>query len=104
MRVAYLIAILPSGSDAPQSLLALCRGHWGIENSLHSVRDVTLVEDRSRIRDFSCPWRFLPPVVTWPFPLFTASFSSHIAASRRSFSYHPRAAFDLLLARASPQQ
>ena len=26
------------------------RGHWGIENSDHHVRDVTLGEDQSRIR------------------------------------------------------
>jgi hypothetical protein len=34
IEVAYLIAILPAGSDAPQALLALSRGHWGIEKSL----------------------------------------------------------------------
>jgi predicted transposase YbfD/YdcC len=34
IAVAYLIAILPAGSDAPQALLALSRGHWGIEKSL----------------------------------------------------------------------
>ena len=27
------------------------RGHWGIENRQHYVRDVTCDEDRSRIRD-----------------------------------------------------
>jgi len=31
-------------------LLGLIRGHWGIENSLHGVRDGTLREDASRIR------------------------------------------------------
>lgn len=31
-------------------LLGLTRGHWGIENGLHGVRDGTLREDASRIR------------------------------------------------------
>jgi hypothetical protein len=30
--------------------LELLREHWGIENSLHYVRDVTLGEDGSRVR------------------------------------------------------
>lgn len=29
----------------------IIRGHWGIENSNHYVRDVSCDEDRSRIRD-----------------------------------------------------
>jgi hypothetical protein len=36
-------------------LLALTRGHWGIENGLHYKRDVTLGEDASRIRQAAAP-------------------------------------------------
>lgn len=36
-------------------LLALTRGHWGIENSLHYKRDVSLGEDASRVREGSAP-------------------------------------------------
>jgi predicted transposase YbfD/YdcC len=36
-------------------LLTLVRGHWGIENRLHWVRDVTLGEDASRVRSGQAP-------------------------------------------------
>ena len=36
-------------------LLALTRGHWGIENGLHYKRDVTLGEDASRVRLGAAP-------------------------------------------------
>ena len=36
-------------------LLALTRGHWGIENGLHYKRDVTLEEDASRVRREAAP-------------------------------------------------
>jgi predicted transposase YbfD/YdcC len=100
VEVVYLIAILPSGSDGPQSLLALSRGHWGIENSLHYVRDVTFAEDRSRLRTGHAP-QLLAACRNLALTLIHRSGSSHIAASRRSFSYHPRRAFDLLFVRAS---
>lgn len=40
-------------SDLDESAIALARrirGHWGVENRVHYVRDVTFGEDRSRIR------------------------------------------------------
>jgi hypothetical protein len=33
----------------------LVRGHWDIENGLHWVRDVTLGEDKCRVRRGSAP-------------------------------------------------
>lgn len=49
-EVVYLITSLSPEEASPQRLLALNRGHWGIENRLHWVRDVTFGEDQSQIR------------------------------------------------------
>lgn len=45
----YVTSLAPEQADA-KVLLALTRGHWGIENRLHYVRDVTFDEDRSQMR------------------------------------------------------
>lgn len=37
-------------AHAPERLLALLRGHWAVENSLHWVLDVTMGEDASLVR------------------------------------------------------
>ena len=39
----------------PVELLQHIRGHWGIENRLHYVRDVTFGEDASQVRTGSAP-------------------------------------------------
>jgi predicted transposase YbfD/YdcC len=45
-----------TGDDAhPARIAALVRGHWGIENRLHWVRDVTYAEDASRVRTRNAP-------------------------------------------------
>jgi predicted transposase YbfD/YdcC len=55
VEVAYRITSLrPDQADAAR-LLKLDRGHWGIENGLHHVRDVTLGEDACRVRSRSAP-------------------------------------------------
>ena len=50
-------AITSSGRDRADSctLLAWWRGHWGIENKVHWVRDETFGEDRCRVRSGSAP-------------------------------------------------
>ena len=46
----FVITSLPADQASPEQLADYIRGHWGIENRLHWVRDVTFDEDRSQIR------------------------------------------------------
>jgi predicted transposase YbfD/YdcC len=55
ITVRYGVTSLPiTVADAPR-LLALARGHWGIEHGLHERRDATLREDWSLGRTGSAP-------------------------------------------------
>ena len=49
-EVAYGITSLSRDQAEAAQLLGLVRGHWGIENRLHHVRDQTLGEDACRVR------------------------------------------------------
>ena len=49
-EIAYFVTSLPAAKAGPDRLLALVRAHWGIENRLHHVRDVSMDEDRCRVR------------------------------------------------------
>ena len=44
-EIQYGITSLPPTIATPEQVLRLKRGHWGIENRLHYVKDVTLRED-----------------------------------------------------------
>ena len=50
VEIAYIVTSLPAAEAGPERLLELSRGHWGIENKLHWVHDVTMNEDRCRVR------------------------------------------------------
>jgi hypothetical protein len=50
VEIAYLITSLPTAQASPERLLELNRAHWAIENKLHHVRDVSMYEDRCRVR------------------------------------------------------
>ncbi len=49
-ETAYIVTSLDVAAAPPAYLLALNRAHWGIENRLHHVRDVSMDEDRCRAR------------------------------------------------------
>lgn len=50
VQVEFIITDLTSEQADPAHLAALVRGHWGIENRLHWVRDVTFAEDHHALR------------------------------------------------------
>ncbi len=49
------VTSLPARATDPERLAALVRGEWAIENRDHYVRDVTLGEDRCRVRTDALP-------------------------------------------------
>lgn len=55
LEVQYAITSVPRRQASAAQLLAWWRGHWGIENRLHWVRDVVFGEDGCRIRSGSAP-------------------------------------------------
>jgi hypothetical protein len=58
-EVAYFVTSLSKAEASPARILALARAHWRIENSLHWRRDVSMNEDRSRIRAGARPFASL---------------------------------------------
>jgi predicted transposase YbfD/YdcC len=87
-EVEYAITSVPrSKADAGQ-ILAWWRGHWGIENRVHYVRDVTFGEDASRIRTASAP-QVLAAMRNAVLSLLRLSGCTNIAAALRHNVYQP---------------
>jgi predicted transposase YbfD/YdcC len=101
-EVVYLITDLSPKQDSPLRLLSLVRGHWGIENRSHYVRDVCFQEDRSHLRTGNAP-QVLAAFRNLAISLVHRSGSSQISATRRFFSYHPEQALALLCSQGGPQ-
>lgn len=95
-EVVYLITTLTREQASPERLLELVRGHWGIENRSHYVRDVTFQEDHSRLRTGNAP-QILASLRNLVITLIHRHGSSQIASTRRSLSSHPERACAWLL-------
>lgn len=54
-ETVYIVTSLTAREAAPRHIAAYLRGHWGIENKVHWVRDATLREDPSKVRAASRP-------------------------------------------------
>jgi len=93
----YGITSLRPDMGPPDRLLALKRGHWAIENSLHRVKDVTLGEDQSTIHQGHGP-TVMALLRDTAVTLLHRAGVHQIAARLRYHSRHPSAAVALLLA------
>ncbi|HEX6528129.1 MAG TPA: ISAs1 family transposase, partial [Streptosporangiaceae bacterium] len=54
-ETVYLIITMTARKASPARIAAYTRQHWGIENRVHYVRDVTFREDSSQVRTGSRP-------------------------------------------------
>jgi hypothetical protein len=77
-------------------LLELARGHGGIENSLHYVRDVTPGEDACGVRTGSAP-QVLAALRNVVVHLLGGAAAASKAAAARRFAARPFDALSLLL-------
>lgn len=94
--VSYYITSLDRVRADAGRLGELIRAHWGIENRLHYVRDVTWGEDASRVRKGSSPEVMAALRNTANYLLEAVKAHSKAAATRR-FAAHPHEALPLVL-------
>ncbi len=83
---AYYITSVPRFLADAQTLLGWNRGHWGIENRSHYVRDVTFGEDASQIRKGSAP-HCLAAIRDAAISFLRASGVTNMAAALRNNNY-----------------
>ena len=87
-ELAYAVTSLPPAEANPQRLLALWRGHWGIENRVHWVRDVTFDEDRCQVRTGSAP-QVMAALRNVTISVIRLAGETNIAAALRRHAVHP---------------
>ena len=97
VEVVYLICSLPMTDAQPETVAAWIRGHWGIENRLHWIRDVVFDEDRHQLRTRNGP-EIMAALRNLTISLIRLAHSAQaaIASTTRSLSRRPKRAISLL--------
>ena len=85
---AYAITSLPPERADADRLLAIWRGHWGIENRLHWVRDVVFGEDLSQVRTGSAP-QLLASLRNLVIGILRLSGATNLSAALRHYGWKP---------------
>jgi hypothetical protein len=93
----YGISSLSAEQAGPADLLALNRGHWGIENRSHYVRDVTFGEDHSQVRVGSLP-QVMAAFRNIAIGLMRLAGATNLAAMGRRHAAHPHEAVAMVIA------
>jgi len=91
----FAITNVPTRKMTAKKLAGAVRGHWGIENRAHWVRDVTFDEDRSRVRTNSGP-QVMTTLRNLAISLHRLSGATNIAAAVRGCCQRSHRAFELL--------
>jgi predicted transposase YbfD/YdcC len=89
-----ITSLSPQRADA-RRLAGLLRGHWGIENRLHWVRDVDYAEDHSRVRTSHAP-HAMAIFRNWAISLIWLTGFTSVVAGLRHFAWHAERAISLV--------
>ncbi len=95
VEVRYAITSLTAAEGSAERLQRLWRGHWGIENRLHWVRDVTMGEDASQVRKGSAP-QVMAGLRNVALGLLRRAGVENVAAALRRHARYPREALALI--------
>ena len=96
VEVIYLITSADHQAAPPATLAAWIQGHWGIENRLHWVRDVSFDEDRSQVRTANAP-QVIATVRNTSISLLRLTGWTNIAAALQHHAAHPDQAIECRL-------
>lgn len=94
-EVVYTICSLTMTKASPATVAAWIQGHWGIENRLHWVRDVTFDEDRHQLRAGHGP-QVMATLRNTGLSLLRLAGHLNIAAALRHHSRDSRRPIELL--------
>jgi hypothetical protein len=95
VEVSYAITSAPPQRAGATQVLRWLRGHWGIENKVHWVRDVTMDEDRCQVRTGAAP-EALAACRNLALTLLRRAGHDNIAAAQRTYAGRPREAVQLV--------
>lgn len=86
VEVRYGITSLPPSVATAERLLTIVRSEWGIENSLHHRRDVTLREDACQVRRGRAP-QVLAALNNLVIGLVQQAGQRNLPAAQRAFAF-----------------
>jgi predicted transposase YbfD/YdcC len=94
-ETVYAVTDLDFDQISPADLADAVRAHWGIENRLHWVRDVTFAEDQSQVRTGTGP-AAMATLRNLAISVHRLAGAANIAAASRRVSRHPARALRLV--------
>ena len=94
-ETVYVITDLSYEQITAEQIADILRSHWGIENRLHWVRDVTFSEDLSQIRTGHAP-AVMATLRNLAISIHRRRGAANIAAATRHAGRHPHRPFTLL--------
>ncbi len=95
-ETVYAITDLTADQTNPVEVADAARGHWGIENRLHWVRDVSFGEDLSQVRTGHGP-AVMATLRNLAISLLRTAGATNIAAACRHLSRHPARVLPMIM-------